>query len=368
MIDLPIRHRPLPLLASVVLVQVLLLAFQIKRDHEVRLVRLWSVELLTPLQRLGNWTIHEIGNGWQGYIDLRGARRENQDLRAQVERLELRNRELESRAAEGDRLAILLGFQQAHAETPMLTAEVVGASADAVSKTIYINRGSRDGVRKNMGVITPDGVVGKVAEAFTHASQVLLITDRESGVGALLATARTHGVVKGMGDPLARMEYVVNEERVADGELILTSGEDRIFPKDLPIGTVATTQEGNPFKVIIVRPAARLDRLEEVIVLLTQQDLNLKRELEAAVPSANTPGKTPQTKPVNPGTAKPMVKPAAAKQDAAKPESVKQDAGKPKPPAASPLTPAPASAAPKSSDPSTSKPPVEEPAPKKPPR
>lgn len=333
MIDIPSRHRPLALLAIVVIVQVLLLAFQIRRDQQgqqkhLRLLRLWSVELLTPLQRGGTWMTHKMGESWHGYIDLRHARTENKGLRAELERLELRNRDLESRAAEADRLAALLGFRQAHADVPMLVAEVIGASADALSKTLYINRGSRDGVRRNMGVITADGVVGKIFEVFPHTAQVLLLTDRDSGVGALLASSRTHGVVKGTGDPTARMDYVVNDEKVPDNETVLTSGEDRIFPKDLPIGTVVEMKPGNPFKVITVRPTARLDRLEEVIVLLSEQELNLKKEAEAAPP-------------------------ATAPASASKPA-----AGEPKPPAASP--------SPAKKNPSAAKPPTE-PAPQKPP-
>jgi rod shape-determining protein MreC len=324
--DIPSRHRPLVLLAGVMLAQVLLLAFQIKRERDVRLIRLWSVELLTPLQRAGTWIIGEVHGGWRGYIGLRHTRQENEGLRTELGRLQLRNRELESRAAEADRLAAVLGFRQAHAEVPILAAEVIGASADAASKTLYINRGSRDGVRRNMGVITPDGVVGKIIEVFPNTSMVLLLTDHDSGVGALLATSRTHGVVKGAGEPFARMEYVINDEKIPQGEEILTSGEDRIFPKDLPVGTVAGTQDGNPFKVIRVRPAARLDRLEEVIVLLTQRELNPRKEVELAAPPAKSgetvtspsaPAKQPEQKPAQPPQ-KPGASPAPA-QGATKP-------------------------------------------------
>jgi rod shape-determining protein MreC len=100
---------------------------------------------------------------------------------------------------------------------------------------------------------------------------VLLITDRESGVGALLASTRTHGVIKGTGNPLLWMDYVSTEEKVTAGEQVLTSGEDRIFPKNLPVGWVASTKGGFPFQTIEVTPAAHLDRLEEVLVLLSEK-------------------------------------------------------------------------------------------------
>jgi rod shape-determining protein MreC len=288
MLELSSRHRPLKLLGATLLVQVMLLAFQIKREHDVRLIRVWAVELITPVQRAGTWGISGMRGGWRNYVDLRHTRAENQQLRTELARLELRNKALESRAAEGDRLAALLNFREAHADVPLITAEVIGASPDAASHSIYINCGEKDGVRRNMGVITPDGVVGKVVEVYATTAQVLLLTDRESGVGALLATTRTHGVVKGTGDPYARLDYVVNDEKLSPGEEILTSGEDRIFPKDLPIGTVISAKNANPFQTIVVQPAARLDRLEEVLVLQTQKELSPKKDAaaEPAKPAA----------------------------------------------------------------------------------
>ncbi|HXA56695.1 MAG TPA: rod shape-determining protein MreC [Candidatus Acidoferrum sp.] len=274
MIDALSRHRSLALLASVVLAQVLLLAYQIRKaDSNVRLVRYWSVEASMPAARGGTWFFSRLGGFWSGYIDLHNARKENDDLRSQLGQLELRNRELEAQAAEAKRLEILLNFHSAHPEAQMLAAQVISASADPASDTIFINRGEQDRVRRNMGVITPDGIVGKVVEVFSTSSQVMLMTDRDMGVGAMFADTRTHGVVKGTGDPQPIMDYIVDDEKVAAGQTIVTSGEDRIFPKGLLVGTVAAAKEGNPFQKIQVRPAARLDRLEDVIVLVTQQEL-----------------------------------------------------------------------------------------------
>ena len=306
--DVPSRQRPLVLLVALILAQVLLLAFQIKRGQDVRLVRVWSAELLTPPQRAATFLLSKIDGAWFGYIDLRSARTENKRLADEVGRLRLQNHELESQAAEAGRLAKLLGFRQANADAPMLAAEVIGASADSNSQTIFINRGERDGVRRNMAVVTPDGVVGKIFEAFPHTAQVLLITDRESGVGGLLADTRTHGVIKGTGDPLLWMDYVTTEEKVPAGERILTSGEDKIFPKDLPVGSVASTKPGRPFQTIQVEPAAHLDRLEEVLVLLTEHSLpstesaspNNKPENTLGAPSAQEKAKNPDKTPAQP--------------------------------------------------------------------
>ena len=282
MIELSNRHRPLTLLAALVFVQILLLAYQIKRERDVRLIRYWAVELVTPAERAGTWTLSRFSGAWGGYVALRNARSENVKLRTELEQLRIRTHDLETQAAEAQRLEVLLNFREAHPEAPMLAAQVIGASADPISHTLFINRGEHDRVRKNYAVITPDGIVGKIVEVLPETSQILLINDKDSGVGALFAQSRTHGVIRGTGDPQPRMEYVVNDEKVAPGELILTSGEDRIFPKGLPIGTVQSATAGNPFQVIHVQSAVRLDRLEDVLVLLTQQELTPKKTEESS--------------------------------------------------------------------------------------
>ncbi|MBI1749644.1 MAG: rod shape-determining protein MreC [Acidobacteria bacterium] len=276
-------QRPLILLVTVVLAQVLLLAVQIKRG-DVRLIRSWGVWAVTPFQRGGAYLIDSAGSAWNSYVGLRNTRRENEELHNELAQMKLRLAQIEGQAAEAKRLAGLLAFREANADVPMIAARVVGAGASETSRTLYIDRGEADGVRKNMGVITPEGVVGKVLESFGKTSLILLITDKESGVGALLANSRTQGVVRGTGEPLAEMYYVSNDQDVAAGEAILTSGIDKIFPKDLPVGAVVSAQGGNPFQVIRVRPAARLDRLEEVLVLLSRQEFPVKKEAGAAAP------------------------------------------------------------------------------------
>jgi rod shape-determining protein MreC len=267
------HRRPVVLLSASLLAQILLLAVQIRRPGQVRLIRVWAVELVTPLERAATWSIGRLGEGWSNYVSLRQARHDNELLRKQVSELRMRNAQIESRAAEADRLAGLLAFRDAHPAAQLLAARIIGAGPGS-GRTVYLDRGESEGVRKDMGVITPEGVVGKVLEVYSSTALVLLVTDKDGGVGSLLADTRTQGVAKGQGEPLLALGYVNNDENVAVGERVLTSGIDRIFPKDLPVGTVVSVRSGNPFKVIEVRPAARLDRLEEVFVLLARSEFD----------------------------------------------------------------------------------------------
>jgi rod shape-determining protein MreC len=278
MVGIPSRHKSLVLLAGVITLQVLLLAVQIKRDSQGRLIRVWTVGAVSPFERAGSYGFGWFRDVWRNYFALRNTRKDNEQLRRDNEALKLQIAQLQGKAAEADRLAVLLNFRQSHTDVPMLGARVIGASAGSASQTIQLDRGERDGIRRNMGVITPDGVVGKVVEAYPNTSQVLLLTDKESGVGAMLADSRIQSPVGGVGEPLLTMKYVPNDDDVNLGERVITSGMDRIFPRDLPVGTIAEIKPGNPFKQIRIKPAANLERLEEVLVLLTLHPLEMKKE------------------------------------------------------------------------------------------
>jgi rod shape-determining protein MreC len=275
----------------VILLQVLLLAVQIKRDSQGRLIRVWTVGAMSPFQRAGAHGVGSIRGIWNHYFALQNTTRDNEQLRRENDALKLQITQLQSKAAEADRLAGLLNFRKLHMEVPMVGARVIGASAGTASQTIDIDRGERDGIKRNMGVITPDGVVGKVIESYANTAQVLLLTDKDSGVGALLAESRVQSPVGGTGDPLLFMKYVPNDDNVNNGEHVVTSGMDRIFPRDLPVGTIVDIKPGNPFKQIRVRPAANLERLEEVIVLLTLHPLELRTESESAASQQAPPAK-----------------------------------------------------------------------------
>jgi rod shape-determining protein MreC len=289
MAGLPSRHRSLFLLAGVVLLQVLMLAVQIRRDSQSRLIRVWTVSAVSPVERSGAWGIGKVRNAWRHYFALSDTARQNEELIRENGQLKLEIMQLQSKSAEADRLASLLNFKQKQAKVPMVLARVIGASADANSAVVYLDQGLHEGIRKNMGVITPEGVVGKVLESYANTCQVLLLTDRDSGVGAMIADSRIHGPIGGLGEPLLTMKYVGNDDEVPVGSRVVTSGTDRIFPKDLPVGIITQVKPGGQYKQIRVRPSANIEKLEEVIVLLTTDPLTMKQDATASGNAAVTP-------------------------------------------------------------------------------
>ena len=300
MVAIPSRHRSLVLLTIVVVAQVLLLAIQIQRTNQEgenrSLVRSWSVGLISPFERAGAWGVGKVRGTWRHYFALSDAAKENERLKQENDTLKLQITQLHGKAAEADRLAKLLNFRESQERVPMIGARVIATSADANSAVIYLDRGQRDGIKKNMGVITADGVVGKVIESFSDTAQVLLITDRESGVGAMIEESRIQSPVGGNGEPLLNMKYISNDDEVSLGQHVVTSGMDRIFPRDLPVGTIVEAKQGSPpFKYVRVRPAADLEKLEEVIVLLTADPLIPKKAPDASSAVDSAPGnvKTP---------------------------------------------------------------------------
>ena len=269
------RYRNVSILAAVLFVQVFGLAVQVKRSTEqqsTRLIRVWTVGAIAPLEKGLTWFQGGIGDVWRSYIYLRGVRQENRDLKYEIERLRLEQVRLSDDADQARRLQALFGFKQKFI-SKTVAAQVIGSSGSEQSRSLFIDKGTHQGIEKGMPVITADGVVGRILNAYSSTAQVLLMNDQTSGVGALLEKSRLQGVVRGtpMGEVV--LEKVMSDEQVAAGETVLTSGGDRIFPKGLPIGTITRVSPGpGLFLNIRIHPVANLSKLEEVLVITKMEE------------------------------------------------------------------------------------------------
>jgi len=273
------RYRNLIILVGVLFLQVLGLATQVREDkrggsdaQSTRLIRIWVVGAITPFERGLVWIQDGTSNLWHNYFYLRGVRAENRQLKEQIEQMRLEQVRLSEDAAQARRLQTLLAFKEEFiAKT--VAAQVIGSSGSDLSRTVYIDKGENAGIKRDMAVMTADGIVGKVLVVYPSVSQVLLINDQSSGVGVILEKTRLQGVLKGTSTGEVVLERVMSDEQVPLGENVLTSGGDQIFPKGLPVGTVEKVGNGKDlFLNIKVKPAANLSKLEEVLVLIEKQE------------------------------------------------------------------------------------------------
>jgi len=272
------RFRNLIVLAAILFAQIVGLAVQVKQQGDTRLIRVWAVSAITPFEKAVISTQNFFYGAWHNYVYLRGVRRENRELKAQLDQMKLEQVRLREDAEMARRLQSLLAFKEQHIDTTV-AAQVIGTSGSDQSRVLYIDKGSSDGIRTDMAVITPNGIVGKIVQVFPDSAQVLPINDQLSGVGVMLQNTRLQGILRGAANGTTTVQYVMADERVVPGESVVTSGGDRIFPKGLPVGKVIDVSPGKDlFLNIRVQPSARLEGLEEVLVVtnVTEQPPDVK--------------------------------------------------------------------------------------------
>ena len=260
------RHTSFFVLLAVLFGQLLLLSVQVTRNQNVRLINFWVAEVFGPFER----GFHDVINGteetWSTLRNLWVYRQTNIQLEAELVAARTRIQELSEKAAEADRLEALLQFKS-QSPYKSVAARVIAASPADGLGAIVIDRGQDAGIAVDLPVITPEGVVGKISAVYTHTAQVLLITDPTCGVGCLLEESRIQGILKGGGQGLCNLHYVMDDQKVAAGEAVITSGLDQVYPKGLLVGHVVRSEPGNIYLHIAVKPAAYLNRLETVLVL-----------------------------------------------------------------------------------------------------
>jgi len=276
-----VRYRNLLVLLVLLLVQVIGLAVQVRRtdsgrrsldsadSSSVRLIRLWANALVSPVERAVENSKTAVFGFWKSYVDLRHVRQQNQDLQDTVDRLRLEQAALLEDARQGQRLQAMLGFQQKYLYKT-LPAQIIGSSGSEQSRVFYIDKGKADGLARDMAVISGDGIVGKVREVFPRSAQVLAINDQTSGAGVILETTRIRGILRGNEQGQPQIVGILADQRIKPGENVLTAGGDQIYPRGLPVGVVEKVEpdpDRDGFIVVIVKPAAHLDRLDEVLVI-----------------------------------------------------------------------------------------------------
>jgi len=223
-----------------------------------------------PVQKVLNGGVSGVGGFFENYVMLVGVSKENEDLLRALAEAEARNVEMREVAAENDRLREMIGLQS-RAPGKTAPATVIGRGTSARFRTLRIDKGTVDGVEPDMAVLGIQGAVGKILRASGHYADVLLITDGLSSVGSVVQRSRARAVSVGDGDGGLELGYIRRSDLsdVSEGDLVVTSGEDGVFPEGVPLGvvTVASAPESGLFVEASIEPSVPLDRIEEVLVV-----------------------------------------------------------------------------------------------------
>ena len=254
-------------LACALIGHALLISLQINQRLDTSFVRVWILDSLAPMEKLVDLTLGGSGNIWERYIALIGVHDENTKLRTELDQLRMERDQRNQELLEAQRLRQMLDLKDS-VSGKSVVARVIGRAPSPSYQTVTIDKGSTHGVQADSAVFTPDGIVGRVIYSSNFYSIVQLITDAQSAVGVMTAVSRQQGIIKGTGSQQLELDYIDDDNDLKVGDELLTSGMDRVYPKGLPAGVIASVGERRGLlKYVTIQPNVNLGRLEEVLCL-----------------------------------------------------------------------------------------------------
>jgi len=272
--DFLMRHREGLLLVILVVSSILGISRQVHDPTGMSYFRRSVITVASPFQSGFSTVIGEVRGVWNGYLFLFGTRAENTRLREETNRLRSEVQELREELYRVGRLEEFSAYRFETGFTGM-AAQVIGESPDPWSRTIVINRGSDEGLRRSLPVVTPDGLVGSVVQTSDHSSIVRLIVDRSSRVPVLVSRSRARAILEGESSGTCQLKYLDRTEDVQQGDIVITSGLAGNYPRGIEVGTITQvlTRSHGLYQYAKILPKAPLSRLEDVLVIRTKQDL-----------------------------------------------------------------------------------------------
>ncbi|HET6974843.1 MAG TPA: rod shape-determining protein MreC [Pyrinomonadaceae bacterium] len=272
-----IRQRAPIWLVTLLVANLIIMAVDARdADGRQKILRVWTQTFTSPLQSTSSKVSGATSGFFQQIWNFRSTARENEQLKERLSQVETELHTARQAVAESERLKALLNLNE-QSEIKNVPARVIARDPSVWFNTITINRGSSAGVAVNMPVVSGGGsIVGRVITVSPWASQVMLITDEKAGAGAVvgqLGQSGALGSIRGRADlgvALIEMRYVSGLEKVENGDYVMTTGQDGIYPPGLNIGQVVEVKNGTATQAhqILIQPGAQLDHLEEVAVLL----------------------------------------------------------------------------------------------------
>ena len=264
-----IRQHSGYLFLAVVVGHVLLISAQVNSKTGVPVLEAVTFGIFSEAQRSMSGAVSSVRRVWSGYIGLRHLKQENDALKRDLAAAQIAAQEQSALASRARGLEKLLELRD-RTSLQTAAAEIIGTAPTQDFRTVTIDKGTREGLRPDMAVIAPAGVVGRIVVPSARSAKVQLLVDRNAAAGAIVERSRAQGVVVGVGGDLLEMEYVSEGYDLAVGDVVVTSGIDGIYPKGFVIGRIESMERiGGAYKRVVVRPAVDFNGLEEVLVVMT---------------------------------------------------------------------------------------------------
>lgn len=270
--SIPKKYRPTAIVILFIVFSVIILILSTKMSSDTGYPRKLILDVAAPIERLVRIPLDETIKVWNRYIFLVGLGEDNQRLKRENDQLKDRLLKYQEGYFEGLRLQKMLTLKN-QSDYASMAARVIGIDQKSLIKTILINKGTSHGIRNGLPVMNDQGVIGRIIETSWHVSRVLLISDGNSNVDALVQGTRVQGMLQGSGTMRCMLKYIAKTEEVKTGDVIVSSGMTEVFPKGLLLGTVirADKKDSGLFQRIEVIPAVDFTRLEEVLVLMVTE-------------------------------------------------------------------------------------------------
>jgi rod shape-determining protein MreC len=262
------RYTVLTIIILLLLSALILMSLRVKQRRGVDFFDAVLMELTSPFQKASTFLIKTIQGVFQNYIILIRLQRENVILRQKIAELQKENYQMKEAAIANERLQKLLQFRE-KVSSSAIAAEVIGQDPSSWFKSVTINKGEKNGVKKGMAVISPEGVVGQILKTAPYHSTVLLITDYNSAIDSIIQRTRAKAIVEGIGENRCQLKYLLRSEDVIIGDIVVTSGLGGNFPKGLMVGEIRKVEkrEHGIFQHAELVPSVDLTKVEEVLVI-----------------------------------------------------------------------------------------------------
>jgi rod shape-determining protein MreC len=266
------NYRTVILIGAVIVAALVLLSYSLNRDSGEGVVKNLALEAAAPVRKIFSAVIEGVDNAWERYVHLVGLVEENRNLKNKIAGMQTDLLLYKEGYQEAQRLQKLLSLQDEY-PYKFIAARVIGREQAALSKIIWIDKGSASGLKPGMPVLAPPGLVGRLTDVSWHSSKILLLIDENSNADVLVQRTRVQGIVRGAGSRGCVVRYISKMEDVKEGDLIVTSGLSNIFPKGLLVGRVSHVghMDVGLFLQIRLVPFVDFTTLEEVMVLAADQ-------------------------------------------------------------------------------------------------